>query len=774
MTFLAKHRKEELIALADDMGIEVSTNDKKIDICKKVKDSPDFEEEFVRGCLEEIVRQREELKAQAEAAELKRIESLRQEREFELEKMRISNAAEVNSVASTRSENSKNRLSLKNLMQKFDAQVSDISMYLALFERQARTAGIEETEWVPQLISLLPLDLAQIIIKEPEEKMQDYLNVKEVLLDRFKMKPETFRLKFTQHQKKTGALWRELVFELRNYLDGWLDGLEVRDFENLKNLMISDQIKRRVAGEVKEHFLDEWGKLVDPLVLAGKIDEYESVRSSRKLHNVRMPERKPLEKVKLPSPRKENKSKFVGKSEHQFWKNPTPKGNWRNENFERRKPAACYICHSTEHLRPNCPQLRKDKPAEVVNHVGMSDSTENLFAPYMSKALVNQTEMSILRDTGASIDLVSRNHINSEDLTGETVLIKQPLDKNLTCLPLAKIELQSPELGKIVTKAAVLDAHLDNNIYLLGNRSAQLIEEQRKTPTLNAVVTRSQKLKKETEASAVLKPPPRRPLQEGNPIIVGEEWVPRPLPQAVGDTLSLLKVSSETFASEQNNCTSWDKSSWEKEKEGKSEINNGLNSDITVKETRTENSNEILTSKSVTLNVKSIQREINDEVKNDFYQKGESGGEKIIATIGIELDETDCTEIQGNLANATTNTSHEVDYSPIKLSDQNELGFEIGSERLNRYELHCNGNCMLPRSHERKKTELKGIYLVLKAIWGKREPSGCNIYGLLPFDTQKRPPGYLIFEVNMRLLYEHWLDPGEGSNPINLKGIWIN
>ncbi|GBL79674.1 hypothetical protein AVEN_114290-1 [Araneus ventricosus] len=251
--------------------------------------------------------------------------------------MRISNAAEVNSVVSTRSENSKNRLSLKNLMQKFDAQVSDISMYLALFERQARTTGIEETEWVPQLISLLPLDLAQIIIKEPEGKMQDYLNVKEVLLDRFKMKPETFRLKhslrFTQHERKPGALWRELVFELRNYLDGWLDGLEVRDVENLKNLMISDQIKRRVAGEVKEHFLDEWRKLVDPLVLAGKIDEYESVRSSRKLHNVRMSERKPLEKVKLSSPRKENKSKFVGKSEHQFWKNLTPKGLLEKRKF---------------------------------------------------------------------------------------------------------------------------------------------------------------------------------------------------------------------------------------------------------------------------------------------------------------------------------------------------------------------------------------------------------------------------------------------------------
>ncbi|GBL72277.1 hypothetical protein AVEN_164316-1 [Araneus ventricosus] len=143
--------------------------------------------------------------------------------------------------------------------------------------------------------------------------------------------------------------------------------------------------------------------------------------------------------------------------------------------------------------------------------------------------------------------------------------------------------------------------------------------------------------------------------------------------------------------------------------------------------------------------------------------------------IGIELDEADCSEIQGNLgnlANATTNTSHEVDFSLNKLPNQNELGFEIGAERLDRYELHCNG--MLPRSHERKKTELKGTCLVLKAIREKHEPSGFNIYGLLPFDTRKRPPGYLIFEVNMRLLYEHWLDPGEESNPVNLKEIWIN
>ncbi|GBM35823.1 hypothetical protein AVEN_22622-1 [Araneus ventricosus] len=178
-------------------------------------------------------------------------------------------------------------------MQKYDAQVADISLYLAMFERQARTAEIEESEWVSQLMALLPLDLAQIIIKEPEDKMKDYLHIKGVLLERFKMKPETFRVKFTQHQRKSGELWKELIFELRNYLEGWIDGVKVNEFETLKNLMITDQVKRRVSPEVKDHFLDEWGKIVDPSELAGKLDEYESVRSARKQDFPKALERKP-------------------------------------------------------------------------------------------------------------------------------------------------------------------------------------------------------------------------------------------------------------------------------------------------------------------------------------------------------------------------------------------------------------------------------------------------------------------------------------------------
>ncbi|GBN38397.1 hypothetical protein AVEN_200987-1 [Araneus ventricosus] len=559
MAFLAKFRKVDLVRLAEEMGLEITSEDRVIDICKKIKNSPDYEEEFAKGQLD-VISQEREAEAEIARAELAReeleAELARKEREteraYELEKLKIASAAETVSLNSTRSEGSRNRREIKHLMQRFDSQNTDISLYLTLFERQARAAGIEEEEWVSQLISLLPLDLAQIIIKESEEQMREYTNVKKVLLDRFKMKPETFRIKFTQHQRKQGDLWKDLVFELQNYLDGWIEGLNVKDFKGLKELMIADQLKRRVPNEVKDHFLDEWGELIDPLVLAGKLDQYESVRGHRKINPVRMAERKPLDKARPNSPRKEHPAKNAEKTEHQFGKISAPKGNWRNEKFERRTQPACYICHSTSHLRPNCPQLNKSK--ELVNRVGLSEQAQDLFAPYLSKALVNNDEMDILRDTGASIDIVSRNHIRPEHFTGEVVYVKQPLDAEFRCLPLAKVELQSPEFGCVVTKAAVIDAQLDSGWYLLSNKTYELILEAKRKPTLNAVVTRSKTRKVEPPKSGESEKKAVSPKEPA--AIVEGEATPLSLPPAVREDGDLIGVDKGALQSAQKGCVS--------------------------------------------------------------------------------------------------------------------------------------------------------------------------------------------------------------------------
>ncbi|GBN03493.1 hypothetical protein AVEN_146135-1 [Araneus ventricosus] len=78
----------------------------------------DFEEEFAKGQLELIAQERE-----AEAVRVER----EAERAYELEKLRITSAAETASLGSTRREGSRSRREIKNLMQKFDAQMTDIS-----------------------------------------------------------------------------------------------------------------------------------------------------------------------------------------------------------------------------------------------------------------------------------------------------------------------------------------------------------------------------------------------------------------------------------------------------------------------------------------------------------------------------------------------------------------------------------------------------------------------------------------------------------------------
>lgn len=249
-----KYKREDLFTVAYDMGIDLLESDRKVDIKNKMQASAEFEEGLVKEQLDLLVEERK-----AEMEREKEREKLESDRAFELERLRLTLASETNSVASTNSEGTRTGKSIKTVMQKYDPEKSDMVLFLTLFERQARKLNIADHDFVTQLISVLPLEMAELIMREPQEISDDYSKVKEILLNRFKLSPETFRTKFNQHQRKPGALWKDLIFELRSYLDGWLEGVEVKDFEALKNLLIADQIKRCVPGEIKDHFIDVWG-----------------------------------------------------------------------------------------------------------------------------------------------------------------------------------------------------------------------------------------------------------------------------------------------------------------------------------------------------------------------------------------------------------------------------------------------------------------------------------------------------------------------------------
>ncbi|GFY14838.1 retrovirus-related Pol polyprotein from transposon 412 [Trichonephila clavipes] len=373
---------------------------------------------------------------------------------FDLERFKIESGFRVNDESndSTNACSVTSNLNLKKLIPDFDPKQSDISLYLVIFERQAKRASIEKKEWVGQLLGLLPLEIVQFIAREPEEQAENYDYVKKLLLKRFKLSPEVFRQKFVQHQKKSDSTWKDFTFEITNYLDEWPIGLEINTFQDLKDLMVVDQLKKRANASMKDHFLDNWANLKSATQIAELFDNYEDVR----------------------------------------------------------------------------------------------------------KGSVNGHEIDILRDTGATIDLVCAKYINPSSFSGENVWVKQPLSPELVCLPLAVVEI-SGNFGTVQTKAAVCGNHLNQHgRYLLGNKTAELIKgnlDYNFLPVeiLNAVQTRSQ-VKAAREERGIDSGDAKK--GEDEVIIVSsdaEDEILIPALQEYVPELALLRVTRENLINAQKN-----------------------------------------------------------------------------------------------------------------------------------------------------------------------------------------------------------------------------
>ncbi|GFW90466.1 uncharacterized protein TNCV_77001 [Trichonephila clavipes] len=145
MAFLLRERKDVLLEVAKELRVEIDITLPKIKFKKRICQSEDYNEESVKSLLDGIWAEKQE------ARELKE----RQEtREYELERLRLSNATETVSVSSA------------------DLEGQGAS------DKKKKVA---EDRWVSQLIPLLPIEIAEIVAKEPLEKSDDYPHIKNLL-----------------------------------------------------------------------------------------------------------------------------------------------------------------------------------------------------------------------------------------------------------------------------------------------------------------------------------------------------------------------------------------------------------------------------------------------------------------------------------------------------------------------------------------------------------------------------------------------------------------
>ncbi|GFW27690.1 hypothetical protein TNCV_765721 [Trichonephila clavipes] len=176
MAFLGKGKKQDMLQLAEELGINATLNMTVPSIKIAITNSEGYEEEFVKNLYETIIangKRLEELERaekmrleeleraekmrleELERAEKMRLEELVKEQalkekelqlKFDLERFKIESGFRVNDESndSTNACSVTSNLNFKKLIPDFDPKQSDISLYLVIFERQAKRASIEE------------------------------------------------------------------------------------------------------------------------------------------------------------------------------------------------------------------------------------------------------------------------------------------------------------------------------------------------------------------------------------------------------------------------------------------------------------------------------------------------------------------------------------------------------------------------------------------------------------------------------------------------------
>ncbi|GFQ86062.1 integrase_H2C2 domain-containing protein [Trichonephila clavata] len=203
---------------------------------------------------------------------------------------------------------------------------------------------------------------------------------------------------------------------------------------------------------------DTWDSFKEAKSLAQKLDHFEVIKRAHKKPGLAKTwERRTYDKPSLESKNKlanfSGKGRNVGSLNRDSIRHEVSHGSSQirreglrgsESQFEKRKPIICYYCNEAGHIKPACPRLRKNK-FETVANLNVNTGDEDPFKNFKVNMEINGVDRVCLRDSGSVIDVCARSWINENDLLGEYVWVKSPLDEVCHCLPLAKIKNHDKE-----------------------------------------------------------------------------------------------------------------------------------------------------------------------------------------------------------------------------------------------------------------------------------------------------------------------------------------
>ncbi|XP_042895182.1 myb-like protein X [Parasteatoda tepidariorum] len=448
MAYLAKAKKIDLLEVCEEIGVDADSSSKVVEIKNLILNSPAYKEDEVKIILDRIIEDRKQ-EEKTQQDEIDRQERIRQEEredrlaseaqlhELEVKKLELVNKDPVQNSDSENKVEYSHRIPLTQITPKFDEKHDEMGLYLINFERRAEMAQVPKKDWVAYMLAVLPGELSNRLAREKPDDAINYDFVKDLILKSYKLNSEKLKQCFYRHQKSQDKSWRNYSQELSSYFTQWITELKIENLQQLKDLIITEQLKFRVPVEIREHYLEDWLKFITPFELAEKLDNFESIRESFKKKDFPKRNFSNIRNQNWNSKFNENKKEFKPKL---LTKSEISQEKLRDREFEKGKPLRCYECGSSNHLRPQCDKLKKTQ--ESISHVVADKSIDELMSRYISVDKVNGVEMKILRDTGATLDLICNKYVKPHMYTNEKVWLRTPLEETLTCLPLVEVELE--------------------------------------------------------------------------------------------------------------------------------------------------------------------------------------------------------------------------------------------------------------------------------------------------------------------------------------------
>ncbi|GFW69707.1 CCHC-type domain-containing protein [Trichonephila clavipes] len=406
MAFLGRSRKENLRMLATELGLAPSDNLKIIELKDLITNSDRYNEEFVQDVLSVIVEERTTTEKQ-KASELEEkqkavVVAQQREREFEVEKMKIQLEMQKLSQAPVTSQQLENpKLELYRIIPEINSKEDEMSLYLTIFERQVKFLNIPEKTWTEYLIGSLPPGIAQLIAREDEDDAQNYEKVKKCFS---------------------------------------------KDFE-LQGIGLGTNIK--------EHFLDIWADLNDPLELADKLNAYDNLRPGVKSNSNQTVKKK--EEFRKLFPLKKNQP--VGGS-HEYHSSGPSRTVPRSPSFknEGRNPIQCYGCGTPGVVKSKYPKYpRANEMETAVNCMTLFNLNSNLY-PTSDYSQNFGEKIAVCADTGASYTIAAGIFLDVQG--GKWLFSGNPwkqykfLKKTLEDITLSAFELREDEVKNLTPEQA--------------------------------------------------------------------------------------------------------------------------------------------------------------------------------------------------------------------------------------------------------------------------------------------------------------------------------